>query len=289
LGTTTRSEGEIVKLSMIHWMRSEPIEETIARLARTGWDGIEINGEPALYDADLVRSCLEEHGLVAWGAVTLMDYGRDMVHPDRYVRIGTQAYLHETIDLIAALGGTVLCCVPVTIGKLTSLASPSVEWNWCREGLRTAGEYAGERGVRIALEPITRFETYLLNRAEQALAMVEDVDLPNVGVCLDTFHMNIEETAPLDAIREAGPRLFDFHVADNNRKPPGQGTLDWPSILRTLQEVGYAGHLSAEVEPPRDRSRLATVPEQDGQYTSDFYEDLVAATPKYLRSLKPGE
>jgi D-psicose/D-tagatose/L-ribulose 3-epimerase len=275
---------------MIHWMRSEPLEETVARLATSGYDGIEINGEPALYDTAAVRSCLERHGIVLWGAVTLMEHGgRDMVHPDRYVRLGTQAYLEEAIQFIADLGGQVLCCVPSTIGKTQPLASPSTEWKWCADGLRAAGEYAGERGVRIALEPISRFETYLLNRADQALAMVADVDLPNVGVCLDTFHMNMEEEAPLEAIRSVGSRMFDFHVADSNRRPPGQGTIDWPEILDALDEIGYAGHLTAEVDPPRDRSPLATVPEENGQFERTFYDEVVSATPRYLRSMRPDE
>jgi D-psicose/D-tagatose/L-ribulose 3-epimerase len=283
----TASVTQRMKLSMIHWMRSEPLEETVARLGRSGYDGIELNGEPDLYDAAEVRSCLERHGIVAWGAVTLMEHGgRDLVHPDRYVRVGTQRYLEETIQLIADLGGQVLCCVPSTIGKTQALASPSQEWKWCVDGLRAAGEYAGERQVKIALEPLCRFETYLLNRADQALTMAADVDLPNVGVCLDTFHMNMEESAPLEAIRSAGPKLFDFHVADSNRRPPGQGAIDWLEILAALDEVGYEGHLTAEVEPPRDRSPLATVPEEDGQFESAFYDDVVAATPKYLRSLR---
>jgi D-psicose/D-tagatose/L-ribulose 3-epimerase len=279
-----------MKLSMIHWMRSEPLEETVARLATSGYDGIEINGTPELYDTADVRSCLERHGIVLWGAVTLMEHGgRDMVHPDPYVRVGTQRYLEETIQLIADLGGDVLCCVPSTIGKLQPLASPSTEWKWCVDGLRAAGEYAGERGVRIALEPISRFETYLLNRADQALAMVADVDLPNLGVCLDTFHMNMEEEAPLEAIRSVGSKMFDFHVADSNRRPPGQGAIDWSQILDCLDEIGYEGHLTAEVDPPRDRSPLATVPEEDGQFASAFYDDVVSATPRYLRSLRPDE
>jgi sugar phosphate isomerase/epimerase len=275
-----------LKLSMIHWMRAEPLDETVARLARSGYDGIEINGEPDLYDAAAVRSCLESNQIIAWGAVTLMEHGgRDMLHPDVYVRRGTQQYLEDTLQLVADLGGRVLCCVPSTIGKIRPMASPSAEWNWCVDGLRAAGEFAGERDLRIALEPITRFETYFLNRAEQALAMVGDVDLPNVGVCLDTYHMNMEEQAPLDAIRAVGSRLFDFHVADSNRKPPGQGTIDWLEILSTLDEIGYEGHLTAEVDPPRDYSPLATVPEEDGQFTDDFYDEIVSATPRYLRSL----
>ena len=277
-----------MKISMIHWMRSEPLEETVARLARCGYDSIELNGEPAVYDAAAVRACLDKHGIVAWGAVTLMEPGRDMLHPDHYVRTGTQAYLHDTIQLIADIGGSVLCCTPSTIGKLKPLAPRADEWKWCLEGLRDAGEYAGERGVRIALEPISRFEAYLFNRAEQALAMIADVDLPNVGVCLDAYHMHMEERSPLDAIRSAGPKLFDFHVADSNRRPPGQGVIDWSEILRTLDEVGYAGHLSAEVDPARDYSPLASIPEQDGEFADDFYDEIVAITPRYLRSVTSG-
>jgi D-psicose/D-tagatose/L-ribulose 3-epimerase len=276
-----------MKLSMIHWMRSEPLEQTVARLAATGYDGIEINGEPELYDTEEVRACLERHGIALWGAVTLMEHGgRDMVHPDRYVRLGTQRYLEETIELIADLGGQVLCCVPSTIGKTQPLAPASIEWQWCVDGLRAAGQYAGERDVKIALEPISRFETYLLNRADQALAMVADVDLPNVGVCLDAFHMNMEEQAPLEAIRSVGSKMFDFHVADSNRRPPGQGTIRWREILDALDEIGYVGHLTAEVDPPRDRSPLAAVPEEDGEFASSFYDEVVAATPRYLRSVR---
>ncbi len=274
---------------MIHWMRLEPLEETVSRLARSGYDGIEINGEPAEYEPAAVRACLEQHGIVAWGAVTLMSHsGRDLVHPDPFVRAGTRAYLEATIQLIADLGGRVLCCVPSTIGKLQPLAPPALEWEWCVEGLRAAGAFAGEHGVRIAIEPISRFETYLVNRAEQALALAADVDLPNVGVCLDTYHMNMEESDPLEAIRQAGPMLFDFHVADSNRLPPGQGLVDWPAILDTLDEIEYAGHLTAEVEPPRDRSRLATVPEENGEFESGFYEEVVSSTPRFLRSLRAG-
>ena len=116
-----------MKLSMIHWMREEPLEETVGRLAASGYDGIELNGEPALYDAGAVRSCLESHGIVAWGAVTLMEHGgRDLVHPDRYVRVGTQRYLEETIQLIADLGGSVLCCVPSTITMRAPLCPSSL-------------------------------------------------------------------------------------------------------------------------------------------------------------------
>ena len=76
--------------------------------------------------------------------------------------------------------------------------------------------------MRMGLEPLNRFETYFLNRCEQALALADAVG-GDCGVCLDAFHMNIEEADLLGAIRAAGDKLVDFHVADNNRMPPGHG------------------------------------------------------------------
>ena len=87
-----------------------------------------------------------------------------------------------------------------------------------------------KKGVKIAVEPLNRFETYFFNRAAQALALADAVS-PECGVCLDAFHLNIEEEDMYDAIRLAGKRLFDFHVADNNRFAAGLGQLDWKKIV----------------------------------------------------------
>ena len=239
-GESDAAELMVMKLSMIHWMREEPLEQTVARLASAGYhDSLEINGEPDHYDAVEVRDILDRHGIVLWGAVTLMEHGgRDMVHPDRFVRVGTQRYLQDTIQLIADLGGQVLCCVPSTIGKTQPLTTPSTEWQWCIDGLRAAGEFAGERGVRIALEPTTRFETYLLNRAEQALAMVEDVGLSNVEL---PGHLPHAPGGARSASGDPGGRRSAVRLSRGGQQPAtartGGGRLD--PILRVLDETGY--------------------------------------------------
>src|SRR4051812_43373190 len=110
-----------MKLSMHNWMRAEPLEVTLARLARYGYDGLEISGEPARYDVAEVRQMLKRHRLSCWGAVTLMTDGRDLIHPDRYVRIGSLAYLRDCLTLVRELGGEMLCVVPSTVGKITPL------------------------------------------------------------------------------------------------------------------------------------------------------------------------
>jgi D-psicose/D-tagatose/L-ribulose 3-epimerase len=245
-----------LKVAMHNWMRPEPIETTISRLARAGYDGIEIAGEPAVYDAGHVRSLLDEHGLECWGSVTIMVGGRDLVHEDRYVRVGTIQYVKDTLDLIGALGGRILTVVPSTVGKITPMASPEEEWQWAVEGLKECQAHAEEKGVRLALEPLTRFETYFLNRHDQALALAEDVG-GDCGVCLDMFHMNIEEADWSEALKTAGDKLVNVHVADNNRMPCGQGALDWDKLVTTLAEVGYDDYLTVEFVVPLDRSRVS--------------------------------
>jgi D-psicose/D-tagatose/L-ribulose 3-epimerase len=246
-----------LKVAMHNWMRPEPIETTISRLARAGYDAIEIGGEPAATDVEQVRSLLEEHDLRLWGAVTLMVGGRDLLHEDKYVRVGSVQYVKDTIDMISALGGEVLTVVPSTVGKIVPMGSPEDEWDWAVESLKECQAHAEEKNVRLAIEPLNRFETYFINRHDQALALAEDVG-GNCGVCLDIFHMNIEEQSWADAIRAAGDKLYAVHVADNNRMPCGQGAIDWGAFIGTLEEVGYDDFLTVEFVVPVDRSRIST-------------------------------
>ena len=245
-----------MQVSMHNWMRPEPIERTIERLGRLGYDGIEISGEPALYDAERLRGVLDEHGIRCWGAVTLTMGARDLLHEDPYARRASIEYVKDCLTMVSGLGGSILTVVPSTVGKIVPMASPDEEWGWAVESLKECQAHAESVGVRIGLEPLNRFETYFLNRCDQALALAEAVG-GNCGVCLDAFHMNVEESDLLGAIRAAGDRLVDFHVADNNRMPPGYGALDWEAIVRELQAIGYEGHLTVEFVPSVDRTPVS--------------------------------
>jgi D-psicose/D-tagatose/L-ribulose 3-epimerase len=245
-----------LKVAMHNWMRPEPIETTITRLGRSRYDGLEISGEPAVYDTDHVNGLLREHGLECWGAVTLMTSGRDLVHEDHYVRRASVEYVKDTLSLVASLGGKILTVVPSTVGKVVPMGSPDDEWKWCVEGLKECQAHAEQVGVRMGVEPLCRFETYFINRHDQALEMAKDVG-GNCGVTLDIFHMNIEEGDWAQALRNAGDRLVDVHVADNNRMPPGQGSIDWDLLVRTLREIGYEDYLTVEFVVPVDRSPLS--------------------------------
>ena len=240
-------------LSTHNWMRAEPLATTLGRIERLGYASIELSGEPAQYASRATRLLLRDHGISCWGAVTLMLADRNLAAADPGQRARSVRYVKDVVEMVAGLNGQVVAVVPATVGKSMPDSTPENEWAWVVDGLREIDELAERSGVRIAIEPINRFETYFINRADQALALAEAVG-PNCGVCLDTFHLNIEEANLLDAIRSVRGRLFDVHVADNNRMAPGQGALDWAAILATLREVGYDGALAAEFVAPIDRT-----------------------------------
>ncbi len=244
-----------MKICMHNWMRPEPLEVTLERLHRLGYDGIEIMGEPRKYDTAEVRRMLDKFQIECWGSVTIMVAGRDLIHADPYFREMSQQYVKECIDLVNALGGKIITVVPSEVGKVVAMADPETEWDWAVEGLKRIADHANKKNVRIGLEPLNRFETNFLNRHDQALRLAEDVG-EGVGVCLDVFHINIEEADPFQAILNTGDKLVDFHVADTDRYPPGHGHWDWQRTIETLKQAGYNGYITSEFVVPFDRSPI---------------------------------
>jgi D-psicose/D-tagatose/L-ribulose 3-epimerase len=293
-------------LSMHNWMRAEPIETTIARLAKYGYRSIEISGEPEKYDAKHVRGLLDHYGLDCWGSVTLMVDKRNLQSADEAMRASSVQYVKDCIQLVHDLDGQILTLVPGTVGKIVPDSTPENEWRWLVEGVSEIYEFSEAKGIRVGIEPLNRFESYLITRAEQALALCAEVG-PNLGVVLDAFHINIEEADLWESIRLVGDKLVDFHVADNNRMPAGYGDYDWVKVVSTLKEIGYDGALTAEFVAPVDRtpanrypdaletdfSKVDIDPEQlkfiidhgSSILTEGFYDWLVEANAKTLLPL----
>jgi sugar phosphate isomerase/epimerase len=289
-------------VAMHNWMRAEPIEVTIARLGKSGYDAIEISGEPEKYDTKHVRKLMSEHGITCWGSVTLMLGERNLLASQPAARAMSVKYVKDTITMVKELGGQEVTIVPCTVGKLVPEASPDEEWTWAVASLKECYEHGMKEGVRLAIEPLNRFETYFLNRHDQAVLLAEQVG-PTCGVCLDCFHMNIEEQDMFAAIKATGSRLNDFHVADNNRMACGMGALDWKRIIDTLKSAGYDGALTVEFVAPLDRTpanpytnmlaaetadmtpeeRKFMIDHGTGDLSNEFYTWLVDETIKTLR------
>jgi len=227
----------------------EPIERGIERLARFGYDGVEFIGEPGQLDAAAITRALSEHGIRASSVISIYTPERDLVSSDAAVRGRALDYLRGNVDFARAIGAEVVTFTPTACMKITPEAPLEQEWEWAVQAARAAGSHAAEQGITIAVEPWNRYETYLINRAEQAIRFVDEVGAPNVGVMLDTFHMSIEERDLAGAVRASGERLVHVHLADSNRAAPGQGHLDFAPILRAIADIGYDGWISYELLP----------------------------------------
>lgn len=242
-----------MKLAIHNWMRAESLEDTLQRISVMGYTHLELQGTPENYDTKEVKKLLDKYHLQCWGSVTLMLEERNMLAKDKAQRDLSIQYVLDVAKMVKELGGKVISLVPATVGKIVPDARPEEEWEWAVKGIKEVYAYTEANGLKIGIEPINRFETYFINRGTQALALAEAVG-SNCGVCLDTFHMNLEEEDLCATIKKVGDRLVNFHVADNNRMAPGMGHLDWKRIMETLKEIDYDDVLSVEFCPPIDRT-----------------------------------
>jgi sugar phosphate isomerase/epimerase len=229
---------------------SGSLEEKLAKAALWGANGVELmTSQPTRVDVIQIKALLGEHNLgvaaIASGAISLA-MGFTLLNADPKVAQEARSRLDELIDLAAALSAPF-----VTIGSFRGKLA------WAGEGaraklvetLRDAASYAQARSVRIALEALNRYEGDIINNHIEGLAFLEEVGHPAVGLLLDTYHINIEEsswTMPFERTMQAG-KLFHVHLGDNNRLPPGHGLIDFPAIVNTLRQVGYTGYLTAEL------------------------------------------
>jgi sugar phosphate isomerase/epimerase len=224
------------------------LSRPVDRMAKLGYDAVELGGELSLADAGEVRYLVEGAGLTVSSICPSFTPERDLAHPDPEVRESTVRYIREVADLTDVVGAPKIIIAPTAFLRSRPIASEEEEWEWAVESIRTVGEYADALGVNLTLECWNRYGTYLLNRLEQAVRLWRETELPNGGVMADTYHMNIEERSLPEAIRETGELLNHVHLSDSNRAAPGQGHIDFEPILQTLVDIGYPGYLTFELD-----------------------------------------
>jgi D-psicose/D-tagatose/L-ribulose 3-epimerase len=234
------------------WVWTSPLtDEGLRRLAPkiAGWgfDLIELPVEsPGDWDPAAAADLLDGLGLAAT-VVLVMPPGRELVATSSQTVARTQDYLRACVDAAVAVGSPVIGGPAyASVGRTWRLSQGerAACYAELRENLAPVGEYAGERGVTVAVEPLNRYETSLINTVEQALDALDGV--PGVGLALDVYHLNIEERDPAAAVRLAGPALAHVQVCANDRGAPGADHLDWPALAAGLDAAGYTGPLVIE-------------------------------------------
>lgn len=243
-----------MRYSVSMWIYGrEPMRKSIERLVRYGYDSLEVRGEPAECDVHELKGMLKEYGLAVssvCGRFPGPNSTRDLSNPDKAVREDGITYIRSAVDLAVELSAPLLIVAPTPLGKTKPIGKLEDERRWAIESLQIAGEYAESAGVYLAVEPINRYEVYMINSGIQARDLVRAVGCPAVKMMLDTFHMNIEEADPAQTVRACAAELIHLHIADSNRQSVGRGHTDFKAIVRALKEIKYDGALAMEPLPP---------------------------------------
>ncbi|MBE7042598.1 MAG: sugar phosphate isomerase/epimerase [Ruminococcaceae bacterium] len=223
----------------------------IKKAAEIGYDVLEFQAQPLLEMTDdklkSLKKLADEEGIELTYSLGL-DPIYDVSSLDETVRAGGVTYLQRIIGQIEKMEGTLLSGVSYagwgTPGCV--LDDKKAYWDNSIRSMRSIIKTAEDCGVTYCVEAVNRFETCLINTAEEALSYVAEIDSPNIGVLLDTYHMNIEENSIGDAIRLVGNKLTSFHTGENNRTAPGKGHLDWDEIFNALSDIRYQGRIICE-------------------------------------------
>ena len=234
-----------------HW------EENIGKIKSLGYDGVELAvRDPKLLDVPSLKSLLTEQSLIVPAIGTGQAFGEEglsFTHAEVEIRRKAIERVKSHIELACDLGAAVI--IGLVRGKRGAGVDADRAEQWLIEALRESASQ--NKAVKLAIEPINRYETDLINTVVSGLNLVERIQMENIGLLLDTFHMNIEEPSLTASIASSKDRLFHFHIADSNRRYPGAGHTDFRPIVDVLDQIGYRGFLSAEILPFPDPDTAA--------------------------------
>jgi len=213
---------------------------------------------------DIIEVAVEKKELIDWkklkAVITEVDlqvtisgaFGpdRDISNEDPAIRDNGVQYIIDCIKIARDMGSPIFGGpVYSSVGKTRFISEDQKkkERDWCIENLVRIGKVAADHGIIVGLEPLNRFETDMVNTADQALSLVKEASSPNIKIQLDTFHNNIEEKNIPNTIRKIGKELL-CHIQGNesDRGTPGTGNVDWTGIKEALTEIGYEGAIVIE-------------------------------------------
>jgi D-psicose/D-tagatose/L-ribulose 3-epimerase len=276
-----------VSLGVSTWLWTSPFNtETTAlfpKIKQMGYEAVEIPVEdPDLIDAEKVKEALGQNGLrpLICGA---FGTSRDLTHDDPAFHQNSFKYIEACLEIAAALGAEFLAGPMYSAVGKARLVTPEqkkIEWDRAVNNLYKVCQMAEAKGLEIALEPLNRFETDLINTAEDLMRLIRDINHPAAKVLLDAFHMNIEEPDIEKAILSVGDKLIHVQVSENYRGTPGTGQTRWDVYKKGLEAVNYSGAVSIESFTPEIKELAGAVciwrplvPNQD-EFASDGFRFL---------------
>jgi sugar phosphate isomerase/epimerase len=234
-------------------------EHNLAKIAGWGYEGVELAiRNPDLVDGDKLEKVLADQSLKVPAIGTGQAWGEEhlsFTSPDLSIRKAAIDRIKNQIEFAQRFNALVIIGLIRGVTPIGQSTDHSIRL--LIECLQDCLETASAQGVRMALEPLNRYETDLIHTVGEGLELIHQIGSPNLGLLLDTFHINIEESDMEDSIFRAGEHIFHFHVADSNRWHPGGGHLEFKTILQVLKSTGYQGWISGEFMPVPDADTAA--------------------------------
>lgn len=227
----------------------EPIEKSIERVAKYGYEAIELMGEPDQFDTKVINNCCDSEGIVVSSICSIFTAERDMIHPDKKIRDQATEYVKSVLDFAAETGAKKVIISTTACNKTAPLVDIKQETAWAVETVREIAQIAQKDNITLCLESWNRYETYMADSLEKVSRLAKMIDMPNVGIMGDTFHMNIEEADMAASIRKYADQLVHMHFADSQRAAPGKGHIDFVPIVKALKDIKYDGWIVFELLP----------------------------------------
>jgi len=240
-----------VGINLLLWTAAPSFTEhgyILDNLKEWGFDAFEIGvGALSLTEIDKFAKKADAIGLAACALDVYVASEMDIISPDSAMRRKAIDFLKNCISKTCDLGGSVFSG-PMFQGLCnTTQSGPTPdERKYAVEGLRECALYARERGVKLAAEPLNRFEMYIVNSVEQAYELCREVDVDSMGILADTHHSNIEEYDTAASWERVMDKIHSVHISENNRGIPGRGHAIPPAVFQTLKKGGYDGNLIIE-------------------------------------------
>lgn len=234
------------------YVPGDSLEEKWDLAQAWGFEGIELRGKGDGHFA----ARLPELRRAAAAGIPMPTVCVEMLHFigdfDRDRREDAIEQMSQQLRTIAEIGGRG-AMTPASYGMFSRRLppfepprSPAEDRAVLVDGLARLAEVASEANVLLLLEPLNRYEDYLVNRLSEAVSLIEEIGSDAVRIGADSYHMNIEEADPAAALLAAAPHLGHVQASDSNRLEPGAGHLDWPLFLATVQAAGYDGPIAIE-------------------------------------------
>ena len=242
----------MIGMNLLLWSDNPTYEKhhhLLDQCKEIGYDGVEFN-VGLVSDMEECRKFGEHAKKLGLGVTTVGVFGPDVcnpVSPDKKLRDAVYPEFKNFIDRTVAFGAK-LICGPLFqgLGYFSGARPTKQEWDWSIETMKPCFLYAKEKGVTVAVEPLNRFEAYLLNTIDDSIQYVKEIGLDNVGLLVDTMHANIEELDVAAAFRKALPYIKHVHISENNRGIPGTGHACGQEIFDVFKNSGYDGYLTIE-------------------------------------------